>query len=118
MRAGPPRAEDAGPAAGPSGAARSRPRKPFERPLTQRVLAGGKTQVFRPDEGKRPFSAHVSGPNCFGNVSRRIKKKKSSPQGPYFFVSLTSFEVTRICKMSQALMKGQSASQGGSIGVL
>ena len=64
------------------------------------VLAGGRTQVFQPDEGKKAFSAHVSGPNCFGNVSRPIRKKKSSLQGPYFFVSLTCFEVTRIHKRS------------------
>ena len=74
-------------------------------------------------EGRKSFgwtqlSAHVSGPICLGNVSRRTRKKKSSLQGPYFFVSLTSFEVTRICKMSQAPMKGQSASKGGSIGFL
>ena len=64
VRAGTARAKDAGPASGPSGAARSRPRLPLERPLAQRVLAGGRTQVFRPDEGKRAFSAHVSGPEC------------------------------------------------------
>ena len=43
-----------------------------------------------------------------GNVSRRIKKK-SSLKGAYFLASLNSFEVTRIRKLSEALMKGHSA---------
>ena len=82
--------------------------------LELRVFAarGSLLAEGRKSFGRTQLIAHVSGPNCFGNVSRRIRKKKSSPQGPYFFVSLTSFEVTRICKMSQAPMKGQSASKG------
>ena len=47
------------------GAARSRPREPFECLLVQRVIASGMTHVFRPDERKEAFRAHVPGPNCF-----------------------------------------------------
>ena len=112
MRARPARAEDSGPASGPSGPLGRGEGCHSSAPWLRGVLAGGRTQVFRPDEGKRAFSAHVSGPNCFGNVSRCIRKKKNSPQGPYFFVSLTSSEVTRICKMSQDAHEGPKSLPG------
>ena len=75
VRAGPAHAKEAAPARHRV-AAQSRPRWPFERPLAQRVPAGGRTQIFRLDEGKKAFSAHVSGPNCFGNLLSHPEEEK------------------------------------------
>ena len=41
-----------GPASWPQGPP-TKPRKPFERPLAQRVISGGNTHVCQPSEGKR-----------------------------------------------------------------
>ena len=89
VRESPAHAKDAGPASGAFRAARSVPRRHFER-LAQRFIVSGMPRI-RLSEGKMALSAHVSGWNCFhSGVSRRIKEKKSSLCGPYFFVSLKS----------------------------
>ena len=118
MRAGPAHAKRRGACLWATRAARSRPSNPAKRLLAQRVISCGKEQAFRPSEEKKGIQCSRVWAELLlsGFVSRRIKWKKKSPrQGPYFFASLNSFEVTRICKESGGLIKGQSASQAGSI---
>ena len=59
VRTGPARVKDAGSASGTFGPL-TRPRKPFECPLAQRVISGGKTHVCQLRERKNcSLNAHI-----------------------------------------------------------
>ena len=82
-----------GPASGSFGG-RSRPRKPAERPLAQRVWRGEANLPAGRRETSKTGSSTLTCPCSIGSVSHRTwhskKKKKSSACLPYFSASLNS----------------------------